>query len=130
MIPKDTIIIPDVWTAHRDPKVFGERVDEFVPERFLDEEGNLKRKDPTIGFGAGNTVSCNCKIAFNLKSFLREKTVHRRDFRTPELVLNDHRNPAVVQRGISERQESRYGQFKPGREPFHTQQPNQVSTKR
>lgn len=74
VIPKDTIVLAGVWTAHKDAKVFGDRVDEFLPERFLDERGNLKKKDPTFGFGAGNTGYCNVEFKRLLKiGFLQGK---------------------------------------------------------
>ena len=51
-IPKDTIMLPNLWTAHRDERVY-ENPDKFQPERFLDDHGNLIRKDTTVAFGAG-----------------------------------------------------------------------------
>ncbi|XP_063909187.1 probable cytochrome P450 304a1 [Zophobas morio] len=54
-IPKDTIMLPNLWTAHRDERVY-ENPDKFQPERFLDDHGNLIRKDTTVAFGAGKRL--------------------------------------------------------------------------
>lgn len=51
-IPKDTLMLANLWTAQRDPRIW-KNPDEYQPERFLDSEGNLLKKDYTIGFGAG-----------------------------------------------------------------------------
>ncbi|XP_016429803.1 cytochrome P450 2U1-like [Sinocyclocheilus rhinocerous] len=51
-IPKGTVIIPNLWSVHRDPTVW-ENPDDFNPDRFLDEQGKLLRKDCFIPFGIG-----------------------------------------------------------------------------
>jgi len=51
-IPKGTVIIPNLWSAHRDPTVW-ENPDDFNPARFLDEQGKLLRKECFIPFGIG-----------------------------------------------------------------------------
>jgi cytochrome P450 len=55
-IPKDTIMLPCIWTAHKDKSVWGDNPEEFQPERFLDKDGNLLKKDNTLGFGAGKRL--------------------------------------------------------------------------
>ncbi|KAF2881533.1 hypothetical protein ILUMI_24636 [Ignelater luminosus] len=54
-IPKDTIVLPHLWSAGHDPKIWKDPED-FKPERFLDTNGNLLKKDYTFGFGAGKRV--------------------------------------------------------------------------
>lgn len=51
-IPKGTVIIPNLWSVHRDPTVW-EEPDDFNPSRFLDDQGNLLRKECFIPFGIG-----------------------------------------------------------------------------
>ncbi|XP_019865636.1 probable cytochrome P450 304a1 [Aethina tumida] len=54
-IPKDTVVMPGVHLAHWDPKVWSQP-DQYLPERFLDQDGNLLKKDLTLGFGAGKRL--------------------------------------------------------------------------
>ena len=51
-IPKGTIIIPNIWGIHHDPSIW-ENPEEFRPERFLDDEGCLVRKEELIPFSIG-----------------------------------------------------------------------------
>lgn len=51
-IPKGTVIIPNLWSVHRDPSVW-DSPDDFKPSRFLDEQGKLLRKEYFIPFGIG-----------------------------------------------------------------------------
>lgn len=48
-IPKDALVVLDVATANRDPKLFGERPDEFDPDRVIDP--SVHRWG--LSFGAG-----------------------------------------------------------------------------
>nr|XP_057921192.1 cytochrome P450 2U1 isoform X2 [Doryrhamphus excisus] len=49
-IPQGTVILPNLWSAHRDPTVWDDP-DSFKPERFLDDHGKLVRKDCFMPFG-------------------------------------------------------------------------------
>uniref|UniRef100_A0A915N3C1 Cytochrome P450 n=1 Tax=Meloidogyne javanica TaxID=6303 RepID=A0A915N3C1_MELJA len=51
-IPKDTIIIPQISAVLADGEIF-ENPEEFSPERFLDENGKLKKVDELIPFSIG-----------------------------------------------------------------------------
>ena len=52
VIPKDTMILPCIYSVHRDEKVF---IDPFIfnPDRFLDTEGNISKKEQLIPFSVG-----------------------------------------------------------------------------
>lgn len=50
--PKDTIIIPQISAVLADGEIF-EKPEEFNPERFLDENGKLKKVDELIPFSVG-----------------------------------------------------------------------------
>nr|CAD7202211.1 unnamed protein product [Timema douglasi] len=54
-IPQHTIVVPNLWSIHNDPELWGDP-ENFRPERFLDEEGRLLRKDVTMPFGGGRRV--------------------------------------------------------------------------
>lgn len=49
---KDTLMLPCIWTAHKDKTIWSD-TEMFLPERFLDDKGNLLKKDYTLGFGNG-----------------------------------------------------------------------------
>ncbi|KAL3857426.1 hypothetical protein ACJMK2_012098 [Sinanodonta woodiana] len=54
-IPKDAIVIANLYSAHTDPKYWPEP-EKFRPERFLDDNGKLTRKDGLIPFGDGPRI--------------------------------------------------------------------------
>lgn len=51
-IPKGTVVLPNLWSVHRDPAIW-EKPDEFYPNRFLDDQGHLIKKETFIPFGIG-----------------------------------------------------------------------------
>lgn len=53
-IPKNTIVLPNVYAAHHDKEMWGDP-ENFRPDRFLDEEGKMK-KDMSLPFGAGKRL--------------------------------------------------------------------------
>ncbi|XP_046679471.1 probable cytochrome P450 304a1 isoform X1 [Homalodisca vitripennis] len=54
-IPKDTMVLPNLWSNNMDEKVW-ENPFEFRPERHLEEDGSLKKKDLVLPFGLGKHV--------------------------------------------------------------------------
>ena len=55
-IPKGTVIIPNLWAVHRDPAIW-EKPDDFDPNRFLDDQGQVIKKETFIPFGLGQLNS-------------------------------------------------------------------------
>ncbi|XP_034839373.1 probable cytochrome P450 305a1 [Maniola hyperantus] len=51
-IPKDTTILSAVGDLHFDPDIW-EHPDKFIPERFIDERGNIKNTEQMYPFGIG-----------------------------------------------------------------------------
>ncbi|KAL4223490.1 hypothetical protein ACF0H5_016961 [Mactra antiquata] len=51
-IPKDSIVIANLYSAHIDEKYWTEP-EKFQPQRFLDDNGKLVRKDGLVPFGDG-----------------------------------------------------------------------------
>jgi len=49
---QDTTMVLNLWSFHNDPNFWGDP-EIFHPERFLDENGNLLKKDYSLPFGAG-----------------------------------------------------------------------------
>ncbi|NWS53693.1 CP2U1 protein, partial [Chunga burmeisteri] len=61
-IPKGSVIVPNLWSVHRDPNIW-EKPDEFRPSRFLDENGQLIKKEAFIPFGMGKRVCMGEQLA-------------------------------------------------------------------
>ncbi|XP_039199952.1 cytochrome P450 2U1 isoform X1 [Crotalus tigris] len=61
-IPKGSVIIPNLWSVHRDPNKW-ENPDDFCPARFLDENGQLLKKEIFIPFGIGKRVCMGEQLA-------------------------------------------------------------------
>ncbi|XP_071093054.1 cytochrome P450 2J4-like [Haliotis cracherodii] len=61
-IPNETIVLVNVLSVHKDPKYWDD-VDEFKPERFLDEKGKLKKIDAFIPFSIGPRVCAGETLA-------------------------------------------------------------------
>ncbi|XP_046680936.1 probable cytochrome P450 304a1 isoform X1 [Homalodisca vitripennis] len=51
-IPKDTMLLPNLWSSNMDETVWEDPF-QFKPERHLEEDGSLKKKDLSIQFGLG-----------------------------------------------------------------------------
>ncbi|XP_053711484.1 cytochrome P450 2U1 isoform X2 [Synchiropus splendidus] len=62
VIPQGTVVLPNLWSVHRDPTVW-EEPDSFNPTRFLDAEGKLIRKESFIPFGIGRRVCMGEQLA-------------------------------------------------------------------
>ncbi|XP_049770644.1 probable cytochrome P450 304a1 [Schistocerca cancellata] len=54
-LPKGSVVITCLWSMHMDKDVWGDP-ENFRPERFLDENGQLSRKDFSLPFGAGKRL--------------------------------------------------------------------------
>ncbi|XP_076998713.1 cytochrome P450 2U1 [Tamandua tetradactyla] len=61
-IPKNTIILPNLWSVHRDPSIW-EKPHDFCPNRFLDAQGQLIKKETFIPFGIGKRVCMGEQLA-------------------------------------------------------------------
>ncbi|KAM6441331.1 cytochrome P450 2U1 [Liasis olivaceus] len=61
-IPKGSVIIPNLWSVHRDPNKW-ENPNVFHPARFLDENSQLLKKESFIPFGIGKRVCMGEQLA-------------------------------------------------------------------
>ncbi|CAK8692689.1 unnamed protein product [Clavelina lepadiformis] len=52
-IPKDVMIVPNLWAVHNDPNVW-EEPGQFRPERFLDADGKFVASNQVIPFSLGS----------------------------------------------------------------------------
>ncbi|XP_036407372.1 cytochrome P450 2U1-like [Megalops cyprinoides] len=82
-IPKGTVILPNLWSVHRDPTVW-DNPDIFNPCRFLDKNGQLLRRECFIPFGIGRRVCMGEQLA-KMELFLMFSTLMQAfTFRLPE----------------------------------------------
>ncbi|KAK7462916.1 hypothetical protein VKT23_007496 [Stygiomarasmius scandens] len=67
LIPKGTIVSVNLWSINCDPDIHGPDAGQFRPERFLDENGNLKdpRDDGHFSYGFGYRVCVGRHVANN-----------------------------------------------------------------
>ena len=62
-VPKGTMVLINLWALHHDPKAW-DNVEEFIPERFLDENGKLGPKPESwLPFSAGTRVCLGETVA-------------------------------------------------------------------
>ncbi|THU79343.1 cytochrome P450 [Dendrothele bispora CBS 962.96] len=66
-IPKNSIVIPNIWSINRDPEVYDDRIEDFYPERYLDCDGNLKDAldEGHFAFGFGHRSCVGRHVANN-----------------------------------------------------------------
>lgn len=89
-IPKGSVILPNLWSVHRDPKIW-EKPNEFIPSRFLDEHGQILKKEAFIPFGIGRRVCMGEQLA-KMELFLMFVNL----FQSFSFALaDDSKNPAM-----------------------------------
>ena len=101
-IPKDSTVVGYLGSIMFDKQIWGEDVDTFRPERFLDDSGNLKSFEQIITFGIGRR-SCPGEALAKMELFLyiasmcqRFKFLPETDGEPPEIkeIVNMLRQPA------------------------------------
>ncbi|XP_013390373.1 cytochrome P450 2G1-like [Lingula anatina] len=68
LIPKGTVVFPNIYHVLRDPANF-DRPDEFRPERWLDDSGQVIKTDKLINFSVGPRT-CLGKTLAELEAFI------------------------------------------------------------
>lgn len=79
MVPEGTEIGANPWVIHRDPRIFGDNVDEFRPERWLEDDERLKKMnkyDFTWGYGSRKCVGKSIAMMDGKKFVLQVGLVH------------------------------------------------------
>ncbi|XP_068136226.1 cytochrome P450 2B11-like [Hyperolius riggenbachi] len=67
-IPKGTVVMPVLFSSHKDKAYFA-KPDEFFPEHFLDPEGNFKKNEAFLPFSLGKR-SCAGENMGRMELFL------------------------------------------------------------
>ncbi|XP_062167825.1 cytochrome P450 98A2-like [Alnus glutinosa] len=99
-IPKGTSVHVNVWAIARDPAVWKNPL-EFRPERFLEEDVDMKGHDfRLLPFGAGRRVCPGAQLAINLVTSMLGHLLHHFVWAPPEGVkmeeIDMSENPGTV----------------------------------
>ncbi|KAK6118994.1 hypothetical protein DH2020_047280 [Rehmannia glutinosa] len=84
-IPKNSTVLINVWSIQRDPSIW-DNPDEFKPERFLDDNGNLDFKGNHfhyLPFGSGRRVCAGMPLAERMLIYLVASLVHSFEWKLP-----------------------------------------------
>ncbi|PON90382.1 Cytochrome P450, E-class, group I [Trema orientale] len=83
-IPKGSIVHVNVWAVARDPVVWKDPL-EFRPERFLEEDVDMKGHDyRLLPFGAGRRVCPGAQLGINLVNSMLAHLLHHFSWSPPE----------------------------------------------
>ncbi|KAL3889296.1 hypothetical protein ACJMK2_001640 [Sinanodonta woodiana] len=82
-IPKGTTLLPDIDSVLSDPKIWGDP-EEFRPERFIGEEGNLLQPEEFIPFFTGKRNCVGESLARMELDLFIPALVQRYEFLPPE----------------------------------------------
>lgn len=64
-LPAGTIVSVSQWALHRTPEIFGEDIESFKPERWLEDKEKANEMAKSLfHFGAGNTGCIGRNISF------------------------------------------------------------------
>nr|QNS29952.1 cytochrome P450 [Nothapodytes nimmoniana] len=84
-IPKKVRIFINYWAIGRDPKVWSDNVEEFIPERFVDKNIDLHGQDfELIPFGAGRRSCPGANLGLMHIQLVVAQLVHCFDWKLPE----------------------------------------------
>jgi cytochrome P450 len=89
-IPNKSRIIVNYWAIALDPNVWSENVDEFLPERFVGSNFNLKGRDfQLIPFGSGRRGCPGMQLGLITVKFVVAQLVHCFDWKLPNGMSPD-----------------------------------------
>ncbi|KAL9674452.1 hypothetical protein QQ045_030724 [Rhodiola kirilowii] len=99
-IPKGSNVHVNVWAIARDPAVWKNPL-EFRPERFLEEDVDMKGHDfRLLPFGAGRRVCPGAQLGINLVTSMLGHLLHHFSWSPPDGVkaeeINMSENPGMV----------------------------------
>ncbi|XP_078573745.1 cytochrome P450 2U1-like [Branchiostoma floridae x Branchiostoma japonicum] len=86
-IPKEAIIMANLWSVHMDPKLFPEP-NTFRPERFLDQDGNFVKHEALVPFSMGPRTCLGEQLAKMELFLLFVSLMQRFTFHLPEGAPN------------------------------------------
>ncbi|THU98256.1 cytochrome P450 [Dendrothele bispora CBS 962.96] len=117
-IPKNTIVMPNIWAMNRDKDVYGPDAEIFKPERHLDPDGNLASAPPdtkpsfltegNVSFGYGGRTCpgkhvANSSVFINIASILWAGIISPDKDESGVPVKPDLSDTATINNGIAVR---------------------------
>ncbi|XP_055350214.1 cytochrome P450 2C3-like isoform X2 [Paramacrobiotus metropolitanus] len=94
IFPADTLIIPNIYAAHHDPKLW-EEPEVFDPSRFVDSDGKFAKSPYVIHFSLGKRA-CPAEAMGQAELFLvLTNILHKFDLLVPDGVHISSQNVAV-----------------------------------
>lgn len=95
-VPKGTVLHVNVWAVARDPDVW-EKPLEFRPERFLEEDVDMKGHDfRLLPFGAGRRVCPGAQLGINLVTSMIGRLLHHFEWESKGEIVDMEENPGIV----------------------------------
>ncbi|XP_072030469.1 cytochrome P450 2U1-like [Amphiura filiformis] len=82
-IPRGTMVIPNLWAIHHDERIWKE-AESFKPERFLDSDGKVNRREELIPFSIGKRRCLGEQLALMELFLIFTHLLHTFSFRLPE----------------------------------------------
>ncbi|XP_072051725.1 cytochrome P450 2U1-like [Amphiura filiformis] len=82
-IEQGTMIMPNLWAVHHDERIWKE-AESFKPERFIDSDGKLNRREELIPFSIGKRKCLGEQLALMELFLIFTHLLHKFSFRLPE----------------------------------------------
>ncbi|XP_072016375.1 cytochrome P450 2U1-like [Amphiura filiformis] len=82
-IPQGTMVIPNLSAIHHDERIWKE-AESFKPERFLDSDGKVNRREELIPFSIGKRKCLGEQLALMELFLIFTHLLHKFSFRLPE----------------------------------------------
>ncbi|XP_072013048.1 cytochrome P450 2U1-like [Amphiura filiformis] len=82
-IEQGTMVMPNLWAVHHDERIWKE-AESFKPERFLDSDGKLNRREELIPFAIGKRKCLGEQLALMELFLIFTHLLHKFSFRLPE----------------------------------------------
>ncbi|XP_043689535.1 cytochrome P450 CYP736A12-like [Telopea speciosissima] len=87
-IPKKSCVIINAWAIGRDPNVWSDNAEEFLPERFIGNGVDIQGHDfQLIPFGSGRRVCPGLQLGLTLVRLVLAQLVHCFDWTLPNGML-------------------------------------------
>ncbi|XP_072014291.1 cytochrome P450 2U1-like [Amphiura filiformis] len=82
-IEQGTMVMPNLWAVHHDERIWKD-VESFKPERFLDSDGKLNRREELIPFAIGKRKCLGEQLALMELFLIFTHLLHKFSFCLPE----------------------------------------------
>ncbi|KAI4365432.1 hypothetical protein MLD38_021416 [Melastoma candidum] len=90
-IPKGVQVLVNVWGMGRDPRVWGENAGEFIPERFLESQVDVRGQDfELLPFGAGRRICPGMPLAIRMVHLMLGSLLRNFDWKFEEGINREN----------------------------------------